>query len=82
MGRPTADEIAEMADRGLDISRFFTSQRGMKQPPTSISVDISHEMLQELDQLAAELQVSRQAGVSSCLRYALDQHLPAKRGET
>lgn len=79
--RPTADEIADMADSGLDISRFFTNQGEMKQPLASIRVDISQEMLQELDRMAAELQVSRQTAINSCLRNALDQHLLAKRGE-
>ena len=36
-------------------------------------------MLQELDQLAAELNVSRQAVIKSYLRQALDQHRLAKR---
>ena len=80
--RPTADEIADMADSGLDISRFFTNQGEMKQPLASIRVDISQEMLQELDHLAAELHVSRQTAINACLRHALDQHLLAKLGET
>ena len=29
---PTADEIAEMADRGEDISKFFTGAGKMKPP--------------------------------------------------
>ncbi|MDE0464381.1 MAG: ribbon-helix-helix domain-containing protein [Caldilineaceae bacterium] len=79
--RPTADEIAEMADSGRDISRFFTNQGTMKQPLTSISVEVTQEMLQELDQMAAALRISRQEAINSCLRKALDQHLPAERGE-
>ena len=79
--RPTADEIADMADSGQDISRFFTNQGTMKQPLTSISVDLPPDMLQELDQLAAALRVSRQAAIKSCLRQALDQRLLAKRRE-
>lgn len=80
--RPTADEIAEMADSGRDISRYFTNQGTMRQPLTSISVEITQEMLQELDQLAAALRISRQAAINACLRKALDQHLLAERGET
>ena len=80
--RPTADEIAKMADSGRDISRFFTNQGTMKQPLTSISVEVTQEMLQELDQMAAELRISRQEAINSCLRKALDQRLPAERGET
>jgi len=79
--KPTADEIADMADSGLDISRLFTNQGKMKQPLASIRVDIPQEKLKELDQLAAELHVSRQAAINSCLRRALDQHLLAKHGE-
>jgi hypothetical protein len=80
--RPTADEIADMADSGHDISRFFTNQGSMRQPLTSISIEITQEMLQELDQLAAALRISRQAAINSCLRKALDQRLLAERGET
>ncbi|MDE0630314.1 MAG: ribbon-helix-helix protein, CopG family [Caldilineaceae bacterium] len=80
--RPTADEIAEMADSGHDISRFFTNQGTMKQPLTSINVDLSSDLLHELDQLAAELRISRQAAINACLRKALDQNLLAERGET
>ena len=41
--RPTADGLAEMADSGHDISRFFANQGIMKQTLTSISVDITQE---------------------------------------
>ena len=41
--RPTADGIAEMADSGHDISRFFANQGTVKQPLTSISVDVTQE---------------------------------------
>ena len=41
--RPAADEIAEMADSGRDISRYFTNQGTVKQPLTSISVDVTQE---------------------------------------
>lgn len=68
-----------MADSGHDISRFFTNQGTMKQPLTSISVEITQEMLQELDQLAAALRISRQAAINSCLRKALDQRLLVER---
>ncbi len=57
--RPTADEIADMADSGRDISEFFTNQGTMKQLLTRVNVDFTPDMLQELDQLAAELCASR-----------------------
>ncbi len=75
---PTADEIADMADRGEDVSQYFTNQGAMKQPIRRVNVDFTAAMLQELDQLAAELNVSRQAVIKSYLRQALDQHRMAK----
>lgn len=77
--RPTADEIADMADSGRDISEFFTNQGTMKQPLTRVNVDFTPDLLRELDQLAAELCVSRQAAIELCLRQAMDQHLLANR---
>ena len=68
VNQPTADEIADMADSGRDISHFFTNQGTMKQPVTRINVDFMPDMLQEFDQLAAELRVSRQAAIKSYSR--------------
>jgi hypothetical protein len=76
--RPTAEEIAEMAERGEDISRFFTNQGKIKHPVQRVNVDFSVEMLKELDEVAAELNISRQAVIKSFLRQALDQHYLAK----
>jgi len=76
--KPTADEIAEMADDGKDISKYFTNKGKMKQPIQRVNVDFTVEMLQELDQVAAELNISRQAVIKSYLRQSLDQHHLAK----
>ena len=50
----------------------------MKQPIKRVNVDFTADMLRELDQLAAELNISRQAVIKSYLRQALDQHRLAK----
>ena len=76
--RPSADEIAELADSGNDVSQYFTNKGAMKQPVKRVNVDFSAEMLQELDQLAAEMNISRQAVIKSYLRQALDQTRLAK----
>ncbi len=76
--KPTADEIAEMADDGKDISNYFTNKGKMKQPIQRVNVDFTVEMLHELDQVAAELNISRQAVIKSYLRQSLDQHHLAK----
>ena len=76
--KSTADEIANMADRGEDISRYFTNKGKMKYPTQRVNVDFTVEMLKELDEMAGELNISRQAVIKSYLRQALDQHNLAK----
>ena len=76
---PTADEIAELADRGEDISRFFTRKGKMMQPVQRVNVDFTLPMLEELDEAATRLNISRQAVIKSLLRQALDQHYLASR---
>jgi hypothetical protein len=76
---PTADEIAELADKGEDISRFFTNT-GKKMPPIQrVNVDFALPMLHELDEEARQLNISRQAVIKTLLRHALDQQHLARR---
>ena len=71
---PSAESIASMADRGEDVSRFFTKRGKMMRPIQRVNVDFTASMLHELDQAAAELNVSRQAVIKAFVRQALDQH--------
>lgn len=76
---PTADEIAELADRGEDISRFFARKGKMMPPIQRVNVDFAAGMLKELDDAARDLNISRQAVIKSLLRQALDQRHLARR---
>lgn len=76
---PTADEIADMADRGEDISRFFTNRGKMMPPIQRVNVDFALPMLEELDEEARQLNISRQAVIKTLLRHALDQQRLARR---
>ncbi len=81
---PTADEIAEMADKGEDITKFFTGNGKMKPPlhknrMKRVNVDFTPEMLHELDSIAREVNISRQATIKMYLRQAINQHYLAKR---
>ena len=76
---PTADEIAELADRGEDISQFFTRKGKIVQPVQRVNVDFTLPMLEELDEAATRLNISSQAVIKSLLRQALDQHYLASR---
>jgi len=76
---PSADEIADMADRGEDISRFFTNTGKMMPPIQRVNVDFAQPMLEELDEEARQLNISRQAVIKTLLRHALDQKHVARR---
>jgi hypothetical protein len=71
---PSAEFIARLADRGKDVSAYFTNRGEMMQPIQRVNVDLTAGMLHELDEAAAELNVSRQAVMKSIIRQALDQH--------
>ena len=67
----SADEIAERASRGEDISPYFTKKFTVVRPIHRVNVDLTHGMLRELDERAARLNVSRQAVIKTLLARAL-----------
>ena len=77
--KPTADEIAEMAERGEDISKYFSNKGKIKYPVQRVNVDFNIIMLKELDDIANELNISRQALIKTYLRHALDNHYLARQ---
>jgi len=76
---PSAERIAEMADRGENVSRFFTRKGKMMPAVQRVNVDFAQPMLEELDNAAMELNISRQAVIKSLLRIALDQQQLARK---
>jgi len=77
--RLTADNIAEKAMAGEDISAFFTNKGVMKPAIQRVNVDFSVDMLNELDAIASQLNISRQAVIKTYLRQCLDQHYLASK---
>ena len=74
---PTADEIAEMASRGEDISAYFSNKFTVVRPVRRVNVDLTQGMLRELDERAARLNISRQAVIKTLLGRALnEEHKP------
>jgi hypothetical protein len=69
-----AEAIARLADEGKDVSRFFTNAGRMIGPIQRVNVDFTSPMLEELDNAAKELNISRQAVIKTLVRQALDQH--------
>ena len=79
-GKPvSAEAIARLAEKGEDVSRFFKGKGRMVQPIQRVNVDLTAGMLKELDQAAADLNVSRQAVIKTMVRQALDQRYLAQR---
>lgn len=75
----SAETIARLADKGKDVSRFFTNSGHMMNPIQRVNVHFSSPMLDELDNAAKELNISRQAVIKTPIRQALDQHYLATR---
>lgn len=74
--RPTAWQIARMAERGKDVTKFFSGKgrmmSGLPRPDVQrVNVDFPREMLLELDAEAKRLNISRQAVIKTMLNYML-----------
>jgi hypothetical protein len=75
----SADAIAQLAEQGKSVSHFFQGQGRMVRPIQRVNVDVTASMLEELDEAARELNVSRQAVIKTFVRQSLDQHYLAQR---
>ncbi len=69
----SADEIAEKASRGEDVSAHFTNKFTVVRPVRRVNVDLTEGLLRELDQRAARLNISRQAVIKTLLWRALTE---------
>ena len=75
----SAYEIAEMAVRGEDVSRYFTNEFTVVRPIRRVNVDLTEGMLRELDERAARMNISRQAVIKTLLGRALSEEREHKR---
>jgi hypothetical protein len=75
---PSADEIAEKASRGEDVSVYFTNKFTVTKPVRRVNVDLTQGMLRELDERAARLNISRQAVIKTLLGRALEEGRASK----
>jgi hypothetical protein len=74
----SAESIARIADRGKEVSRFFTNSGRMMEPIQRVNVDFTVAMLEELERAAKELNISRQAVIKTPIRQGLDRGYAAK----
>lgn len=75
----TADEIADLASRGEDISSYFTNKFTVVRPVRRVNVDLTEGMLRKLDEKAARLNVSRQAVIKTLLERSLSEERRPKK---
>jgi hypothetical protein len=74
-----AESNALLADAGKPASPFFSNKGQMMGPIERVNVDFTAPMLEELDNTAAELNISRQADIKTLVRQGLDHHYLAVR---
>lgn len=75
------EEIEKEAVKGKDVNKHFSG--GKMMPPLTeqiqrVNVDFSLKTLTQLDEVAVELNVSRQAVIKLYTQRELDQHFLAK----
>ncbi|MGZ5436529.1 MAG: hypothetical protein ACXWID_03600 [Pyrinomonadaceae bacterium] len=75
----SAESIARKADRGEDISFYFTNEGKIMPPLTGGGIDLSDGLLEEIDQAAKRLKVSRQALIKKFIRRGLDEQYRSQK---
>ena len=75
----SAESIARLADNGQDISSYFTNKGKMMPPLGSVGIDLNDKMIEELNEAARKLNVSRQALIKRFIRRGLEEHSVAQR---
>src|SRR5712692_6851459 len=70
----SAESIAKQAERGKDISMYFTNKGKIMPAIQRVEIDFTEPIIDELDEAARELNLSQQAVIKTLVRQALDQH--------
>lgn len=75
----SAESIARLADRGGDVSTYFTNKGKMMPPLNGLTLDLNEDTIEELNQAARKFKVSRQALVERFIRRGLEQQYLANK---
>ena len=70
---PSADEIAESATRGQDISAYLTNKFTVVRAVCRVNVDFTEGMLRQLDQRAAAPKYQPASFIKTLLSRALEE---------
>jgi hypothetical protein len=75
----SAESIARLADKGADVSAYFMNEGKMMLPLDNVGIDLNKALLEELNDAAKRLNVSRQTLIKRFIRRGLDQHYLAQK---
>lgn len=78
-GTASAESIARLADKGADLSAYFTNNGKMMPPLDNVGIDLNKDMIEELNEAAKRLRVSRQTLIKRFIRRGLDQQYLAQK---
>jgi len=70
----SAESIARLADKGADVSTYFTNQGKMMPPADDLGLELNKDMIAALNEAAKRLNVSRQTLIKRFIRSGLRQH--------
>ena len=75
----SAESIARKADKGENISPYFTNKGKMMPPLNGGAFDLSESMLDEVDKAARKLKITRQALIKQFIRRGLDEQYQSQK---
>ena len=76
----SAESIARKADKGENISSYFTNKGKMMSALDVDSIDLNPEIIEQLDAAARKLKITRQALIKQFIRQRLNEkNLSEKR---
>jgi len=75
----SAESIARLADEGADEPAYFTNKGKMMPPLDNVGIDLNKAPLDELNEAAKRLNVSRQTLIKRFIRRGLEQHYLAQK---
>ena len=83
------DTIADMADKGKNVTKFFDHSTARVRKPGSniiimqkaqrVNVDFAKSMLNEIDTVSSEINISRQSLIKTWLRECLDRYYATRK---
>jgi hypothetical protein len=76
---PAAESLARKADKGEDVSSYFTNKGKMMPPLNGSGIEVGDAMLKEVDRAAKKLKVTRQALVKQFIRRGLDEQYRSQK---